>query len=146
MKWKTEGKTASHPNNLNFVWIHAAVTICLFPIAFFQSANLLSGHKTYLILRPFWGQKRDHIWYQIMKIPCLLGLFLFPKWLLLRSGNGYNFRVSVWMTFSRNNLIIGECLRLPPSYYTPVMLAQLLQGHGHGLRPLSPRRGRLANI
>lgn len=29
---KTKGKTDSHLNNLNFVWIQAGVTFCLLPV------------------------------------------------------------------------------------------------------------------
>lgn len=79
---KTEGKTDSHLNNLIFVWTHAGVTFCLLPILIFffflSQLFLLSGQKTCLILRPFWGQKRDNIWYKIMEIPHLLGCTPFP--------------------------------------------------------------------
>lgn len=64
---------------------------------------MLSGQKTYLIiLRLFWGQKKDDIRYKIMEIPHLLGCMPFPLVVILRAGDSYNFRVSVSMNFSSN--------------------------------------------
>lgn len=53
-------------------------------------------------------------------------LFLFPKWLLLRLGDGYNFRVSVLMTFSRNildsrKMLVSTFLVLPTRHVSTVI-------------------------
>lgn len=53
-------------------------------------------------------------------------LFLFPKWLFLRLGDGYNFRVSVLMTFSRNildsqKMLVSTFLVLPTRHVSAVI-------------------------
>lgn len=125
MNLKTKGKTASHLYNLNFVWIHAGVTFYHLPVLIFQSSFFAFKNMFWYLGHS--GVRREttsdikwwkYITYQV--------LFLFPKWLLLRLGDGYNFRVSVLMTFSRNildsrKMLVSTFLVLPTRHVSTVI-------------------------